>query len=287
MPSSSFNFDVDLDLSTPLSKEVREGGEEKEQDKERKEDDFACAVSRDIIQRLVQVGREGQGDGRAPSSSSSSSVPPPCASYGTPAPSWAKTYYKIVALSEDNRVLSVYDGKTEYSKNKTLYQRIASCSSFDNLGSHGDGFSGGFYVYDTVQECLKAHELFPKRSAGAGAAKRVARVLAWNSKDDKEGGKEEEEQGACFSYGHKKVFSHVRLVEVLPVPAGDEALAPREVTGPRQERRLSVIRARANTIALKEEVQRMEEKLRVTRLIRTSTHLDDQLEVPALLRNAC
>ena len=205
-------------------------------------------------------------------------------------PPGAKTYYKIVCVpassstapdgvgAKEEEVLpctcfSVYDGETEYRKGLTLFSEAKA------------GHAGGFYVYDTVEECLVNHEHFPRASRGTKDAewrKAVARVVAWNtspasgerlgrdgegdarsSSGKGRGGDHHEE----IRYGSKKVFSYVRLVDILPFPAGDRKLPSERVTGPASKRRLQVIRARARTIALKEEVDRMEEKLRVSRLM--------------------
>ena len=48
---------------------------------------------------------------------------------------------------------------------------------------------------------------------------------------------------------------------------GREALASGRECGPAAQRRLRVVKARAETISLKEEVERMEERLRVGRLM--------------------
>ncbi len=228
----------------------------------------------------------------------------------------AQTCYKIVALTPDGRCLSVYDGVTEYRPGLTLHCKIDPAGAGAAAGAMGAGaggadalHQGGFYVYGSVEECLLAHEHFPRSATLLGAKKAIARVLCWNGRDNRDdhddhggqggqGGGEKggrhgdaargkgagalEEEGAppggggsggsgveaeVPRYGNKKVFEYVRLVEVLPFPAGSERVAPPTATGPQAQRRLSVIKARAKTIALKEEVQRMEERLRVTRFI--------------------
>ena len=225
-------------------------------------------------------------------------------------PPQCKSYYKIVALLPDGRVLSVYDGRTEYRKNVTLHSDVrASWREKSVAGGEQTHATGGFYVYDTVEDCLKAHELFPRASALLKAKKAVARVLAWNNpreeNTDREDASEDEDEGegdaggerrqrqikdrfvgggggggggSAVRYGNKKVFSYVRLLDLLPFPEGTEDLASHASTGKASERRLHVIRARARTMALKEDVQRMEEKLRVSKFIQENNQIPAMFE---------
>ncbi|QDZ24257.1 hypothetical protein HOP50_12g67930 [Chloropicon primus] len=170
---------------------------------------------------------------------------------------------------------SVFDGETEYRKGVTLYSEARA------------NHAGGFYVYDTVEECLLNHEHFPRRRTskegrGGEWRKAIARVVAWNEADNCDSPSLGEAE--VVRYGNKKVFSYVRLVELLPFPAGRGDLPSYATTGRASERRLQVIRARAKTISLKEEVDQMEERLRVSRLMSAtggglgaslSLHLDE------------
>ena len=274
------------DVSASILAQVKENIRKQERRKTRR--DFTLAKAKTVerkekgldldldLKLHVDLNLEFEGGARRFVASRASR---PVFSSRTPPPS-AKEYFKIVRVPdredldedlEENRpkdhledgknsvhdtCFSVYDGDTEYRRGVTLYSEAKP------------DHAGGFYVYDTVEECLLNHERFPAGSAkeGAGGWRRaIARVVAWS--DDDGGGAALGSADFAIRYGGKRVFSYVRLVGVLPFPAGREALASGRECGPAAQRRLRVVKARAETISLKEEVERMEERLRVGRLM--------------------
>ena len=85
----------------------------------------------------------------------------------TPAREGGEDYFKAVAVGEDGRWLSIFDGETEYRIGETLSQRT------------GQYHSGGYYVYSTKRDARNA--TVPKSSVLADAERVVLRVRAGGS----------------------------------------------------------------------------------------------------------
>lgn len=73
-------------------------------------------------------------------------------------------YYKAVAVTEDGRYVSIFDGATEYAIGVTLHERAQQ------------GHSGGFYAYPTIEAALDAD--VPPSSALYRAPRVILRVRA-------------------------------------------------------------------------------------------------------------
>jgi len=99
-------------------------------------------------------------------------------------------YYKLVARC-GTRLMSIYDGETEYKLGEVKKQKV------------GDRRGGGFYVYSSFEEALDGQ--LPHISALFVSPRVVLKCLAW---------------GDCRAYGNKLCFSHIKAVEVLPCPWG-------------------------------------------------------------------
>jgi hypothetical protein len=94
-------------------------------------------------------------------------------------------YYKAVAVSEDGRLLSIFDGSTEYRIGETLQQRARR--------EHG----GGYYVYETPEQAAAAS--VPNNSA----LRTTPRA-----------------EGQFCRYDNGKLsFSRVTPLEIVPTPA--------------------------------------------------------------------
>lgn len=169
----------------------------------------------------------------------------------TAPPSWAKVFYKSVAVV-DGKHVSVFDGVTEYRVGHTLFQ------------PHSPDHGGGLYVYRTQEACLRADaETFPSSSAMLQQPRALARVLAWNELRETE----------PIRYGEKLAFEYLHVQAFLPYPVSWQrdgvAAVRREISeegarlNERQERRrVDLRRTQAATLALEEEVQAMEQRLR-------------------------
>jgi len=105
----------------------------------------------------------------------------------------ARDYWKLVARV-GGRLLSVYDGETEYRLGETLTQRARQ------------GHGGGYYVYATREEALRA--VFPRDAALRGAEKVLLRCRCAGSHVEYDNGKHS--------------FGRVTPVEVVEVAAARE-----------------------------------------------------------------
>ena len=94
-------------------------------------------------------------------------------------------YYKAVAVAEDGRWLSIYDGTTEYRIGKTLAQRTRQ------------DHRGGYYAYATREEAK--HAAVPRSSALFDAERVILRVRA---------------EGSYCRYDRKLSFSRITPLEV-------------------------------------------------------------------------
>ncbi|PNW72440.1 hypothetical protein CHLRE_16g680005v5 [Chlamydomonas reinhardtii] len=182
--------------------------------------------------------------------------------------------YKLVALDTDGVPTSIYDGVTKYHAGVTVYN--------DALPDH----CGGLYVYPSYEECLRAGARgFPRASRLAHAPRAIAVVLAWNH----------DKSRLPVSYGAKKAYSYLHLVDLLPLPptwfvtsgvaaADTEAgswsahgTAAAAGASPRPRRPItlrpqsgtpeSLAKAQANTIRLELEVAEMEQQLNMARSV--------------------
>ena len=195
-------------------------------------------------------------------------------------PASAREFYKVVAVQggghggdhRPERFVSVYDGVTEYRLGETVRSALSS--------SHG----GGLYVSRTIAECVSRDaDGFPASSALVDAARRaILRVVAWNS----------DAAQPPVRYGRKLAFEFVQPVETLPYPSTwrpgyyDRAAAPVPVRlsaneeaegvlrprtqirleeaaaaqGGAQQRRVRLLAAQAATVALEEDVRRLERR---------------------------
>lgn len=75
-----------------------------------------------------------------------------------------ENYYKAVAMLPDGRLVSIYDGTTEYVLGQTLVQRVRR------------GHRGGYYVYDTLADARRAP--VPPHAVYAKAPRAILRVRA-------------------------------------------------------------------------------------------------------------
>ncbi|KAG2447360.1 hypothetical protein HYH02_007688 [Chlamydomonas schloesseri] len=183
-------------------------------------------------------------------------------------PAYAKRMYKLVALDEEGVPTSIYDGTTRYYPGVTVFH--------DAQPEH----CGGLYVYPSFEECLRAGASgFPRASRLAHAPRAIAVVLAWNH------------DGARLpvSYGAKKAYSYLQLVDLLPLPPtwvltsgtanAEGAATPPDLGGPSPAPRRAVTlrprsgtpeslaKSQAQTIRLELEVADMEQQLRLARSV--------------------
>lgn len=98
------------------------------------------------------------------------------------------TFYKAVALTDDGRMVSIFDGKTEYVIGQELRQAVRT------------NHEGGYYVYADVRTAKDAD--VPASSALRTAKRAIIRVEA---------------KGQYTRYGDKIAFSRVTPVEVVAV----------------------------------------------------------------------
>lgn len=100
-----------------------------------------------------------------------------------------ETYFKAVAVADDGRMLSIFDGRTEYRLGETLVEPVRK------------GHGGGFYVYPS--EALATEAELPADSMLRRAPRAIIRVRA---------------EGQYTRYdNHKLAFSRVTPLEVVAV----------------------------------------------------------------------
>ncbi len=101
----------------------------------------------------------------------------------------AGTFYKAVALLDDGRMVSIFDGQTEYTIGQELRQAVRK------------GHGGGYYVYRTVAEAQSV--AVPESSKFRTAKRAILKVQA---------------SGQYTTYDNNKIaFSRVMPVEVVAV----------------------------------------------------------------------
>lgn len=100
-------------------------------------------------------------------------------------------YFKEVAITPEGKMVSIYDGETEYVLGKEMRQRA--------LQDH----KGGFYVYKTVDEAMFAG--FPVKSKADMLPRGCIRVRA---------------EGSYCRYLNKLAFSRVTPLEIVDLPYG-------------------------------------------------------------------
>jgi hypothetical protein len=110
-------------------------------------------------------------------------------------------YYKVVAQAENGRLLSIYDGETEYQLGVTLNgKRPLQCHH------------GGYYCHADPEDARDA--ALPDTSALLHLPRVLLRVKA---------------EGAYTRYGQKLAFSRITPLEIVPMPEKsnlDEELIP-------------------------------------------------------------
>jgi hypothetical protein len=103
----------------------------------------------------------------------------------------ATVYYKAVAVADDGRLLSIFDGETEYRLGETLHETARP------------GHNGGYYVYETRTAAEDAE--VPSDSALRDAPRAIIACHV---------------AGKCIRYDWGKLaFSRVTPLEVVPTPA--------------------------------------------------------------------
>jgi hypothetical protein len=105
----------------------------------------------------------------------------------SPAREGGDHYYKAVAVADDGRWLSIYDGETEYRIGETLSQRP------------GQRHTGGYYVYASMRDAQDA--AVPGNSILEDAQRVILRVRA--------------EGSYCRYDNHKLSFSRVTPLEAI------------------------------------------------------------------------
>ena len=89
-------------------------------------------------------------------------------------------YYKAVAKLL-GKLLSIYDGKTEYLLGKTMHEEVI------------EGHKGGFYVYPNLEEAIFAD--VPNKKGGLYIAPRtILKCMCWGNRYEYDKGK------LAFSY---------------------------------------------------------------------------------------
>lgn len=102
------------------------------------------------------------------------------------------TYYKAVAVADDGRLLSLFDGETEYRIGETLRERA------------GQGHTGGYYAYPTIEAARDA--AVPDSSVLRDAPRAILRVRT---------------EGSYCRYDNGKLaFSALTPLEVIERIAG-------------------------------------------------------------------
>lgn len=95
-------------------------------------------------------------------------------------------YFKQVAQTTDNRLVSIFDGETEYKIGLILN------------GHARQDHEGGYYVYSSLESAKNAE--FPKGSMAKNLPRKIIRVKAW---------------GNYCRYGDKLSFNHIQPLEII------------------------------------------------------------------------
>eukprot|EP00802_Teleaulax_amphioxeia_P024931 Tamp_25708.p1 GENE.Tamp_25708~~Tamp_25708.p1 ORF type:complete len:173 (-),score=31.80 Tamp_25708:360-878(-) len=97
--------------------------------------------------------------------------------------------FKLVAIDDEGRYVSIYDGTTEYKVGETITQEVRA------------GHKGGFYVCDSILDLLKLGPL-PSRSAMIEAPWAVVELVGW---------------GPRIQYNELSGGSKVAITHIVPV----------------------------------------------------------------------
>lgn len=113
-------------------------------------------------------------------------------------------YYKLVAKVGPSRLVSIFDGVTDYVVGQTIRTTIhplpPGASTTWTPRRLRDQIRGGIFVCRTPEEALQAR--IPDHAALYCAPRALIKVIAWGDKID---------------YGSTIAFTHVRPVQVFPL----------------------------------------------------------------------